>query len=72
MSLGRVSREGEPEVDTGTGTGTGRTANDLVVWQAARDFPGRSTQQLNAFQPTRARATSCRCTAWASIRQVIS
>ncbi|MGP4083987.1 hypothetical protein [Streptomyces sp. KR55] len=32
-----------------TDTSIGRIANDLIIWLAARDFPGRPTRQTNAF-----------------------
>ncbi|MER5348523.1 hypothetical protein ABT030_51665 [Streptomyces mirabilis] len=37
------------EHEVNTETSTGQIANDLIVWLAARDFPGRSTQQASTF-----------------------
>ncbi|MFD9444093.1 hypothetical protein ACFWBR_38300 [Streptomyces sp. NPDC060006] len=41
----RDSTRREHEVDTSIG----RSANDLIIWVAGRDFPGRPPRQTNTF-----------------------
>ncbi|MHA5054545.1 hypothetical protein [Streptomyces sp. SD15] len=37
------------EHEVATDTSIGRIAGDLIAWLAARDFPGRPTQQASTF-----------------------